>query len=243
MLFKNIDIVLIGTLKSGNIGSTARAMKNMGVSFLKLVNPQCTIDDQAFRMATHGADILMSAKTFYNLREAIKNSSYVFGTTARSRRCRSLISPSEMANKISMLAGKNRIAIIFGPEDAGLKNDELEMCNEVVTIPAIADAFSINLSHAVMIICYEIFCAANKKNVKKKHVEPAESAKVEDMYDHMRSVLLDIGFLNPQNPVHVIGMLRRIFTRAVLTIEDVKLIRGVFRQLQWYVRKTKTSGK
>jgi tRNA/rRNA methyltransferase len=239
MVFKNIDIVLIGTLKSGNLGSAARAMKNMGLSFLKLVNPQCSIDDQAFWMATHGADILKSTKKFSGLREAIKNSSYVFGTTARSRSCRCLISPAEMAEKISMLAGTNRISIIFGPEDAGLKNDELELCNEVVTIPTIADALSINLSQAVMIICYEIFTAANKYNANKKHLELAESAKAEDMYDHMRRLLLDIGFLNPQNPDQVLGMFKRIFTRAGMTREDVKLVRGVFRQLQWYIRKTK----
>lgn len=238
-IFENIDIILTGTLKSGNIGSVARAMSNMGLSSLKLVKPQCTIDDQAFWMATHGADILRNAKTFPTIRDAIADCSYVFGTTARSRRWREFLCPEEMSEKVAVLARQNRISIVFGPEDMGLSNDDLELCNQVVSIPTADEAASLNVSHAVMVICYEIFRAVEKKNETHETMELAEGEKVEEMYDHMRKALLEIGYLNPQNPDHVMGKFRRIMTRAGLTSQDVNLIRGVFRQLLWYIKKKK----
>jgi tRNA/rRNA methyltransferase len=238
-IFENIDIILTGTLKSGNIGSVARAMSNMGLSCLKLVNPQCAVDDQAFWMATHGADILRNAKTFPTIRDAIADCSYVFGTTARSRRWRDFLYPGEMSEKVAVLARQNRISIVFGPEDMGLSNDDLELCNQVVSIPTADEAASLNVSHAVMVICYEIFRAVEKKNETHETMELAEGEKVEEMYDHMRKALLEIGYLNPQNPDHVMGKFRRIMTRAGLTSQDVNLIRGVFRQLLWYIKKKK----
>ncbi len=237
-ILDNMHIVLVGTLAPGNIGSTARAMKNMGLSHLSLVSPQCALTEEAFWMATNASDLLKNAGQFHTLREAIAPAGYVFGTTARTRRSRTFISPAEMAQKSLSLAPHNQVAIIFGPEDKGLSNDELELCNEIISVPTAPGSSSLNLSHAVMILCYELYGALNNETVYKE-VQRAPVDEVEKMYDHMRSALLKIGFLNEQNPDHTLGSFRRILSRAGLTSTEVNLIRGVFRQLLWYMRKTK----
>jgi tRNA/rRNA methyltransferase len=240
--FKNINIILNKTINPGNIGSTARAMKNMGLSRLCLVEPQCGVDDDAYRMATHGKDILNNLKIFDSITDAAADSTYLFGTTARNRKSRDTISPSLMSGKISDLVTTNIIAILFGPEDFGLTNNELELCNEVIVIPTADDASSINISQAVLIICYEIFKGFQKMDTFKTKPEKSDLApinKVEDMYAHMQKALIDIDYLDPQNPEHFMGNFRRIFNRAGLTSEEVQIIRGIFRKLNWYVNSTK----
>ncbi len=238
----NIQIVLVGTLQSGNIGSVARAMKNMGLKNLLLVDPQCEIDKQASMMATHAGDLLDTTTIENTLREAVQGSAYIFGTTARDRKWRDVISPKDLAARALPRAHQNKVSIVFGPEDKGLSNEELELCNEVVTIPTREDAASLNISHAVLIVCYELFCGMNNFNYTENalaDIKLADSAKVEEMFDHMRQVLLDVGFLNPQNPDHVLGYFKRFFSRAGICNKDVRTIRGVFRQLQWYIDQTK----
>ena len=243
MNFQNIDIVLVGTLASGNIGSTARAMRNMGFSRLKLVTPRCAVDEKAYWMATCGEDILRNVRFFSSLRDALADCSYSFGTTARSRRWRSALAPADMALKAMRLSRNNRTGIVFGPEDAGLSNDELELCSEVVTIPTAADASSINISHAVMIICYELFNASLNAAGEDHPDALAPAAMTEQMYDHMRETLLEIGFLNRQNPDYTLGIMRRILTKAALTIPEARFVRGIFRQLAWYVKHMKSEGR
>ncbi len=233
-----IDIVLVGTLNSGNVGSVARAMANMGLSSLILVSPRCKIDAQSYAMATHGDDILRSARTLTSLRDAIAQDVYVFGTTARSRRWRDSIDPRELGGRAAQHARGGRVAIVFGPEDMGLSNDELELCNEVVGIPTAEGASSLNVSHAVLLVCYELFMACGKQeHTDTAHPDPAPVSMVEAMYDHMRESLLEIGFLNPQNPEYTLGMIRRLFSRTGLSVPEVRMLRGLFRQLVWYIRK------
>jgi tRNA/rRNA methyltransferase len=232
----NITIVLAGTLAPGNIGSVARAMKNMGMSRLYLVSPQCTLNEESFRMATSAGNILHSARQAGTLREAIADAGYVFGTTARARRLRPHIFPPEMGEKTAELLPDNQVALVFGPEDRGLSNEQLELCNEIVSIPTARGGKSLNLSHAVIIMCYEIHRAVKGRTVyEKPRLAPAGEA--EKMYDHMRNALLEIGYLDPQNPDLTLGSFRRILSRAGLSREEVKLIRGVFRQLLWYINK------
>ncbi len=235
----NINIILLKTINSGNIGSTARAMKNMGLSNLYLVDPKCEIDGDARKMATHGKDILANIKIFDSIAEAASDSNYIFGTTARSRKWRNTISPNLMSDKISELVASHKISILFGPEDFGLTNNELELCNKVIVIPTADDASSINISQAVLIICYEIYKRVgdiSSTATEENFVDFASIEKIEDMYTHMQKALTDIGYLDPQNPEHFIGNFRRIFDRAGLTSEDVQVIRGIFRKLNWYVK-------
>ncbi|MCX5905044.1 MAG: RNA methyltransferase [Proteobacteria bacterium] len=231
-----IKIILVGTLAPGNVGSVARAMKNMGIARLCLVSPQCTLNEEAFRMATSAENILQAAQTADTLREAIADAGYVFGTTARARRLRPCILPQQMGEKIAELIPNNQVALVFGPEDRGLSNEHLELCNEIVSIPTARGGKSLNLSHAVIIMCYEVYRAVQGwVSYETPRLSPA--GEVENMYDHMRSALLEIGYLDKQNPDITLGSFRGILTRAGLTRDEVKLIRGVFRQLLWYIKK------
>lgn len=237
----NIQIVLVRTLYAGNIGSVARAMKNMGIFRLTLADPGCTIDDESMRMATHARDVLVKAKVVKDIGNPVKKSGYIFGSTSRSRKWRSSVSPAVMARKVATLIRNNQVSLLFGPEDMGLSNHELELCHEVVAIPTAAGGGSLNLAQAVMVLCYEIYCATLEK-VECEPIRLAPSQEIEKMYAHMRSALLEIGYLNPQNPDHIMGRFRRILTRAGLQLEDVKLIRGIFRQLLWYVQRNSLHG-
>lgn len=237
-VFDAITIILVGTIAPGNIGSTARAMKNMGLSRLCLVNPQCALNEESYRMATSAGSILRAAQQAGTLREAIAGAGYVFGTTARIRRLRPYIFPPEMGEKVAALLPNNRVALVFGPEDRGLSNEHLELCNEIISIPTARGGKSLNLSHAVIIMCYEIHRAVQGRAAYEKP-RLALAGEVENMYDHMRSALLEIGYLDPQNPDLTLGSFRRILTRAGLKKEEVQLIRGVFRQLLWYMKKNR----
>jgi tRNA/rRNA methyltransferase len=164
---------------------------------------------------------------------------HVIGTTARDRRWRDNLSLRGCAARALEHAAGGRVAIVFGPEDMGLSNDELELCNAVVTIPTAPGASSLNLAHAVLLMGYELFSACGAATDAAPVLEPAPLAMTEAMFDHMRSALLEIGYLNPQNPDHSLGMIRRLLTRAGLSIAETSLLRGMFRQLVWYSKHRK----
>ena len=235
----SVEIILVGTLQSGNIGSVARAMKNMGLAHLKLAGVQCELDEQARWMATHAGDVLGNARMYPTLREAVADAQYVIGTTARDRRFRTLLTPVQMAEKVLSLVPANRVAIVFGREDSGLTNDELELCDDAVSIPASSEMMSLNIAQAVMIIAYELFCRAESQGPAAAGDRLAPSGQQQEMYDHLRTLLVDIGFLNPHNPDIALGKIKRLLTRAGLTAKDVRLLRGIVRQLQWYVDTTR----
>jgi len=239
-LLNSVEIVLVGTLQSGNVGSVARAMMNMGLAHLKLACLQCTLDEQARWMATHAGNILDSAREYASLGEAVADAQYVIGTTARDRRFRTLLTPAQMAEKVLSLVPANRVAIVFGREDSGLTNDELELCDDAVTIPTAPDMTSLNVAQAVMIVVYELFCRVESWDPAAGTGTLASSGEQQEMYDHLRTLLVDIGFLNPHNPDIALGKIKRLLTRAGLTPKDVSLIRGVARQLQWYVDSTRS---
>jgi TrmH family RNA methyltransferase len=236
----NVEIILVGTLQSGNVGSVARAMKNMGLAHLKLAGPQCELDERARWMATHAADVLDNARMYPTLREAVADVQYVIGTTARDRRFRTLLTPTQMAEKVLSLVPFNRVAIVFGREDSGLSNDELELCDAAVSIPAAPEMMSLNIAQAVMVVSYELFCRVESQVPAANGDILASSGQQQEMYDHLRKLLLDIGFLNPQNPDVVLGKIKRLLTRAGLTDKDVKMVRGIVRQLQWYADTTRS---
>jgi len=237
--FNSIEIVLVGTLQSGNVGSVARAMKNMGLAHLKLAGLQCAVDEQARWMATHAGDILDNARAYPDLREAVAEAQYVVGTTARDRRFRSLLTPGQMAEKVLGLVPENRVALVFGREDSGLTNDELELCDEAVSIPTAPEMTSLNVAQAVMITVYELYRKYESGGPSAAGGRLAPSGQQQEMYDHLRRLLVDVGFLNPHNPDIALGKIKRLLTRAGLTVKDVRLIRGVVRQLQWYVNATR----
>ena len=161
---------------------------------------------------------------------------YVVATTARVGRARPAFqTPREAARKLVEISRKNRVALLFGAEDAGLTNDELRYGHLLVHIPVSERFRSINLSHAVMILCYEIFTAASATKTFAPRL--ASSGELEGMYEHIKEVSLQIGFINPQNPEYWMTSIRRFLSRVELRSREVKIIRGFCRQLDWFGRK------
>jgi tRNA/rRNA methyltransferase len=236
-MLANIRIVLVRPRGSGNIGSIARAMKNMGQTELAIVGKARTRSFWARAMAVHGRDILGRAKCYDTIREAIADCALVVGTTCRAGLYRRHSqSPRELAPEIAAAALTGKVALVFGPEDHGLSNKDLEHCQLLLTIPAHPDYQSLNVAQAAVICLYEIYLASLTGTGKTK-INRADAERVERLFDRMRTVLLKIGFLDSENPEHMLLAFRRILGRAGLEDKDVRIFTGLFRQIEWYIDK------
>jgi tRNA/rRNA methyltransferase len=236
----HIAIVLNRPKYAGNVGSAARCAKNMGIDRLIVVG-NGDLDEEEMRMrATHeAADLIERLERPTDLGEALADFQYVVGASARTGGARGPVcSPREMAEKVVAIARHNTIALLFGPEDAGLSNDDLKYCHLLVNIPT-ADFKSLNLSHAVMVLAYEIFVARGIR-IKTFKSRLATVAELEGMYGQVQDLLMRMGFLNPQNPDYWMLHLRRMFSRTDLTAKEVKIIRGICRQFDWWAENKNT---
>ncbi|MGA7879043.1 MAG: RNA methyltransferase [Desulfoferrobacter sp.] len=234
---ENIAIVLSRPHFPENIGASARAAKNMGIGRLVVVNPRECDLTRILKMATHNAeDVVTNMEIYEDLEEALAPYSYIVGTTARTgSHRRTLRSPRLLAEELAPVSHNNLIAILFGPENAGLAAQELKYCQSMVTIPT-ADFSSINLAQAVMILTYEIFLASI--DPPKSFVPRlANSHELEGMYAHLKETLTRISFINPENPDYWMMSVRRFFGRIGLKAREVKMIRGICRQIDWYCDK------
>jgi len=238
---ENIAIVLNRPKYPGNVGSVARCAKNMGIEKIVVVGNRNLEEEEMKTMATHvAADIVDNIRYFDQIDEALAGFHYIVGTTSRRGNARGpVISPREMAVRLPDISQENDVALLFGPEDTGLSNDELRFCHLVVAIPASSRFKSINLSHAVMILCYEIFIS------RAGHPETftprlATSVELEGMYDQAKVLLTKIDFLNPQNPDYSMMQIRRLLSRTKLLSREVKILRGVCRQIERYAKNKNT---
>ena len=232
-MLQNIRIVMVRPRGSGNIGSVARAMKNTGVNDLAIVGEARTQSFWAKAMAVHGRDILTDAKCYSTIREAIGDCTLVVGTTCRSGLYRRHSqSAREIAPAMVAAAHNGKIALLFGPEDHGLSNKDLEHCQLLLTIPTHPDYQSLNVAQAAVICLYECYVASLAPAHDEIH--RAEAENIERLFDIMRNSLLKIGFLDPENPEHMLLAFRRIFGRAGLEEKDVRILTGVLRQIEWY---------
>jgi len=238
MDFSRIAIVLVEPREPGNVGAAARAMANMGLSRLILVNPADHLTFPAYRMALGGKEILERAKVCSSLSEALEGCGFVVGTTRRERNARTeMHTPRSAAVEITQAARKNSVAVLFGREDRGLTNDEVERCQRVVTVPTAPGNPSINLSQAVVVLAYEIFLAGGEGAVAAQSPPPrtlADQEKLEGLYAHMEEVLLMIDYLHGNNPKHMMRVFREVFGRAGLSEREVQALRGIFHQVEWY---------
>jgi tRNA/rRNA methyltransferase len=233
----NVVVVLVRTKHPGNIGSVARAMNNMGLRELRLAAPQCEISDEARRLARAGTGILEKARTYPSLEMAIQGLSLLVGTTGKTGGNREQVfSPRDLAPRIAASAAEGKPGILFGPEDTGLTDEDLLPCQLLLRIPTDAAARSINLAQAVMIVSYEVFLAQLSREPARV-VKPAPVEQVEAMFAQFEQALLEIGFLHPQNAQHMMFAIRRILGRAGLEKQDVGILRGIARQIDWYARK------
>jgi tRNA/rRNA methyltransferase len=231
---QNVSIVLHKPHFPENIGSAARAAKNMGIDQLVVVRPVDCDLTRILKMATHAAeDVVAEMEVHDDLRDALASYQYVVGTTARVGSHRqTLKSPRRVAHELVPITQSNRVALLFGPEDRGLTNSELRYCHTLVTIPTTGFA-SLNLAQAVMVLAYEIF-SATLKETPQFVPRLASSHEMQGMYDHLSATLAKIQFMNPENPEYWMNSIRRFVNRLGLQAREVKIIRGICRQLDWY---------
>jgi tRNA/rRNA methyltransferase len=220
-----------------NIGAAVRAACNMGLSRLMLVEPEDCDLTRILKMATHAAaDLVENMEVHSDLGAALKSFHYIVGTTARTGGQRQeLKTPREIAEKLVPICSTNRVALLFGPEDRGLTNAQLRYCHAVVTIPT-SGFSSLNLAQAVMILCYELMLAGDKPT---DHFVPrlATRRELDGMYEHLKETFIKINFINPDNPDYWMQNIRRFFSRIGLRARDVKIIRGICRQIDWYTQR------
>ena len=234
MNLDNLRIVLVEPIYGGNVGSVCRAMANMGISDLAVVNPRNLNMGEARKMACHANDILESRSTVDTLAEAVSDCGVVIGATARTGLYRQHAkAPREWAEKALQVAEDGKAAIIFGREDNGLNNDELAICTQIIQIPTSVEYTSLNLSQAVLICCYELFLAAGIYEPPLERSLEAPSELRERMFDLWRETLLGIGFMEADKADHMMLGLRRILSRGSLTVDDLKILMGIARQSLW----------
>ena len=230
---ERVRVVLVRPKSSGNVGAVARAMKNNGLGDLVLVDPRGYRRFPAAAMAVHASDVLDRMRRVGTLAEAVADCGWVVGTTCRPgsyrRRAKT---PREAAAEIAGIASRNRVALVFGPEDHGLSNEDLKLCHELVTIPTHGDYASLNLAQAALVCFYELFLAVHP--AREETATLATSERLEQMYERLRDALLRVGFLHGANPEHIMFTLRRIFGRARLEEREVAIWLGIARQIEWF---------
>jgi tRNA/rRNA methyltransferase len=230
----NVHIVLVRPRGSGNIGTAARAMKNMGLTALTLVEPTSCRRAPAEAMAVHARDVVRAARTAANLADAVADCTLVVGTSCRAGGYRAGIEDAEtLAPAIVAAAARGPVAIVFGPEDHGLSNADLRHCDRLLTIDTSPAYASLNLAQAVLLVCHELRRAARAGAPPAAAPPPAAAGDVHRMYDHLQRALLAIGFLHRDNPEHLMFALRRLFGRIALTAHEVRILLGIARQMQW----------
>lgn len=238
----NVTIVLTRPRYPENIGSAARAACNMGIHNIIVVDPERYDLTRVMKLATHAAwAVVENIKICETLAQALADCSYVIGTTARLGGQRDSVQhPKTMAEKIIALMPNNQVAIVFGPEDRGLTNEDLRHCHDLVTIPT--DNFSsLNLAQAVMILCYELFSAC-RGSQPRKTPRLATRHELDGMYAQLKEILVRISYLNPENPDYWMIRVRKFFTRLQLRAGEVSIIRGLCRQINWYGEKRYQDG-
>lgn len=233
----NIAVILIEPQGPLNIGSVCRVMMNFGLVDLRLVNPQTDhLGEEARRMAVRATPLLEQARVYASLPDALAGCTLAIGTTRRFGKYREdFIHPNDAGREIFAAATAAPTALVFGREDRGLHTNELELCQRFLTIPTSDELPSMNLAQAVAVCLYEVGQAAAEAagKVSGRRRKSAPSASIEAMFSHMRQSLLEIGYLDPQNPEHILRTFRRIFSRAGLNERDVRVLQGLWSRLDW----------
>jgi tRNA (cytidine32/uridine32-2'-O)-methyltransferase len=229
---ENIRIVLTEPEGAFNIGSVARVMKNMGLDDLALVNPVDFKNDSGYRGAVGARDLLEKATLFRTLKDAISDAALTVGTTRRvGRQRRIFCSLEELPEKVFPVLADGKVAVVFGREQSGLKNSETDLCHILVNIPSSKSFPSLNLSHAVAVVCYRLFTFAIVSEVPYI-AEPAPIEEMEGLLDYIQSVFKDLGFFTKGSPRYVTTLFRKIFGRAMLDHEEIENLTHVFHRLQ-----------
>lgn len=237
-LLNHIQIILVETSHTGNIGSAARAMKTMGITNLRLVAPQKNIDEQAISLAAGAKDILDNVQIYSDFDSAIADCHLVIGTSARLRHLQnSLISPRDAADLVIQQATQGKIALVFGRERVGLTNEELLKCQYHLYFPTNPEYGSLNLAMAVQLACYEVRNAwlaqqDNPIHIESKDYPSAES--LEHFFQHTEKLYTQLGFIRNEG---VMRKLRRLYQRAKLENNELNMLRGMLTAVEKYTTK------
>ncbi|MFC0269778.1 RNA methyltransferase [Kushneria aurantia] len=255
-MLERIKIVLIGTSHPGNIGAAARAMKTMGLSRLVLVAPRCEgITPESVSRASGADDILDTTPTLETLEAAVADCHWVVGASARSRHLPwPLCSPRQLADRLpgEMQAGTDSVALVFGREDSGLSNEELQRCHSHVHIPTSETYSSLNLAAAVQVLAYECRQAwlSTQQPASDRHPAPfgvewdnplAGHDDTERFFTHLERTLIDIGFHDPRNPRQLMARLRRLFLRSRPDAMEINILRGILGRVDRLARRSEAT--
>jgi TrmH family RNA methyltransferase len=235
-----VDVVLVRPARAANVGAACRALKNMGLRSLVMVDPPEGLDRPEARALAYGAwDVLDAAQRRATLREAVADSTLVVGTSGRPHP--GAWTPRRLASEAAERMGAGRLAVVFGPEASGLTDQELALCHVRVHIPADPEHPSLNLAQAVLVLAYELRVAGIP--VPEAESAPrAAAGDVETTLDDLREALVGIGYLNPANPGAILAELRALITRAGPTPREVSLLRGLARQVRWAAQRIARPG-
>ncbi len=234
-MLSNFKIVLVETSHPGNIGAVARAMKNMTLTDLCLVSPKKFPSADATARASGANDILSSLQICDSLQDAIADCQIVLGASARDRTISwPELTARECAEKFVINTKSNaKVALVFGRENSGLKNHELDLCHYLLRIPCNSAFSSLNLAAAVQVVSYELFIASKQNNDSTKrdtNVEPLATMKqMELFYEHLHQTLDDIGFLHVDKSQSIMRRLHRIYNRIALDNKELDILRGILR--------------
>ena len=224
-----INIVLVDTIHPGNIGSVARAMKTMGLKRLSLVNPRVFPSGESNALAGNATDVLENAKIFTSIKDAIMDSTFVYATSSRDRSIQWPLMDAETAAKdiCEEVGSKKEVSIVFGKEDRGLTNDELELANKLIEIPANPEYPVLNLAMSAQIISYEILKASSiNQNKEWRDYPEVNSKQLQMLIDHFIETAIDIDVIDPDNPKKIISRIKRMFTRLQPDEMEASFMRG-----------------
>ncbi|WP_099141789.1 tRNA (cytosine(32)/uridine(32)-2'-O)-methyltransferase TrmJ [Xenorhabdus kozodoii] len=244
-MLENIRIILVETSHTGNMGSTARAMKTMGLTNLYLVNPLVQPDSHSIALSAGASDVIGNATIVNSLDEALAGCELVIGTSARSRTLSwPMVEPRECGERCVNAASHSPVALVFGRERVGLTNEELQKCHYHLYIPTNPEYGSLNLAMAVQLVSYEIrmaHLAAQEQPEKVASVgHEAEYPLVEDMerfYQHLEQVLKEAGFIRKSHPGQIMNKLRRLYTRARPETQELNILRGILTSMEKWAKK------
>jgi tRNA/rRNA methyltransferase len=235
----NVRIVLVRTSHPGNIGAAARAMKTMGLARLVLVAPEKFPDPVADARATGALDLLAGASVCENLEQALAGTVHAVALSARRRELSHPVREARAAAAgLIELAGDGEVALVFGAEEAGLSNADAGLCREFVMIPTNPEYSSLNLGSAVQVMAYELRLAALETGMRARVAaendrDLAQFEDIENLIRHFEETMVATGFLDPQLPKRLMPRLRRLFARTALEKEEVNILRGFLRSVNF----------
>ena len=227
-----VQIVLVETSHPGNIGSVARAMKNMGLSRLALINPKKFPHDEATALAGNAGDVLDKAQVFSSIEEAVKNSKIIFATSARERTIEwPVASAKDAAQEINQLAAENiEVSILFGREDRGLTNEELQLSNKHLIIPADPEYPVLNIAMSTQVVCYELYQASHNEPIGPWQDFPEyTSQELQHLIEHFNETVFKLDLIDPKNPKQILTRMERMFRRLYPDQMEGNFLRGFLK--------------